>query len=161
MLPSCFADAIFRSDLFETPRRSIVSHPESDALCMQRRQLPAFSCPRMHTSADKNHNDHRRTGRGVSCPPPQFGQLVDIYSDRVELIREKHNTCLIYTNLGSVTTPPHRIWSAGGCKQFAFAIRAKLGLTPQMDVGPYAYDNDSSLSTSKHVQNTLVSLGRH
>ena len=23
-------------------------------------------------------------------------------------------------------------------KQFAFAIRAKLGLTPQMDVGPYA-----------------------
>ena len=24
-------------------------------------------------------------------------------------------------------------------KQFAFAIRAKLGLTPQMDVGPYAH----------------------
>ena len=24
-------------------------------------------------------------------------------------------------------------------KQFVFAIRAKLGLTPQMDVGPYAY----------------------
>ena len=24
-------------------------------------------------------------------------------------------------------------------KQFVFAIWAKLGLTPQMDVGPYAY----------------------
>ena len=25
-------------------------------------------------------------------------------------------------------------------KQFVFVIRAKLGLTPKMDVGPYAYD---------------------
>ena len=36
----------------------------------------------------------------------------------------------------SATTPhpPNLV----GCKQFAFAIRAKLGFTPQMDVGPYA-----------------------
>ena len=26
-------------------------------------------------------------------------------------------------------------------KQVVFAIRAELGLTPQMDVGPYAYDH--------------------
>ena len=47
--------------------------------------------------------EHRRTGRGGSCPPPiravcrhEFGQSVDI-------IRAKHNTCLNNMNLGSVT----------------------------------------------------------
>ena len=34
------------------------------------------------------------------------------------------------------TPPPPNLV---GFKQFASAIRAKLGLTPQMDVGPYAY----------------------
>ena len=29
-------------------------------------------------------------------------------------------------------------------KQFVFAIRAKLGLTPKMDVGPYAYASGRS-----------------
>ena len=37
----------------------------------------------------------------------------------------------------SATTPPPP--NLVGCKQRAIAIRAKLGLTPQMDVGPYAY----------------------
>ena len=46
---------------------------------------------------------------------PQFGQFVDINSGRVDIFRAKHNTCLINTNLGSVsavngknsaTTPP-------------------------------------------------------
>ena len=44
----------------------------------------------------------RDGGQGGSCPP-QFGQFVDIHSDRVDIIRAKHNTCLNNTNLGSVT----------------------------------------------------------
>ena len=42
--------------------------------------------------------------------------------------------------IGSATVH-YNLFSLAGPrdKQFAFAIRAKLGLTPQMDVGPYAY----------------------
>ena len=32
-------------------------------------------------------------------------------------------------------------------KQVVFAIRAKLGLTPQMDVRPYAYDYNRNITT--------------
>ena len=45
--------------------------------------------------------------------------------------------------------PPHRIWSAAN--NFAFAIRAKLGLIPQMDVGPYAYDQ-TTLDFNSHLE---------
>ena len=39
---------------------------------------------------------------------------------------------------GKCLLPPRPPPNLVGCKQFAFAIRAKLGLTPQTDVGPYA-----------------------
>ena len=37
-------------------------------------------------------------------------------------------------------------------KQVVFAIRAKLGLTPQMGVGPYAYDGQSSFYVAMPLQ---------
>ena len=43
----------------------------------------------------------------------------------------------------SATTPPHRIWIPENFCSYppppTESIRAKLGLPPQMDVGPYAY----------------------
>ena len=44
-----------------------------------------------------------------------------------------------------------------GCKQFAFAIRAKLGLTPQMDVGPYAASIHKPSNNAALALETLVS----
>ena len=40
-------------------------------------------------------------------------------------------------------------------KQVVFAIRAELGLTPQMDVGPYAYGTGHNLTICKHVLSRL------
>ena len=48
--------------------------------------------------------------------------------------------------------PPNLV----GCKQFAFAIRAKLGLTPQMDVGPYAYVYPGRLSAAWSIVSSIV-----
>ena len=36
-------------------------------------------------------------GSGGAVAPPHFGQFVDINSGRVDIIRAKHNTCLINT----------------------------------------------------------------
>ena len=90
---------------------------------------------------------HRRTGRGTGR------QL-----QRVDIIRAKHNTCLNNTNLGSVTgvngnnsgtnisattpSPPPQNMDPGKYLLLpppTESIRAKLGLPPQMDVGPHAY----------------------
>ena len=81
-------------------------------------------------------SDHRRTGRGAgggSCPPiravcrHEFGQRVDI-------IRAKHNICLNYTNLGSVTAVNGKNTNLGPVT----AVNWTNSATPQnMDPGKF------------------------
>ena len=43
-------------------------------------------------------------------------------------------------------------------KQVVFAIRAKLGLTPQMDVRPYAYAPIKQVNLVNHPHDFILSL---
>ena len=88
--------------------------------------------------------------------PPQFGQFVDINSGKESTLFGQNTIHVCFTPRsllryvsGGVTNETFIgyysttviiiFFSLAGPrdKQFAFAIRAKLGLTPQMDVGPY------------------------
>ena len=96
-------------------------------------------------------NSSWRTGRGG---PPIRAVCRHEFEQRVDIIRARHNTCLNNTNLGSVTAvngkkTPNLGYVTGvngyGSRKISpttspptESIRAKLGLPPQMDVGPYA-----------------------
>ena len=84
------------------------------------------------------------------------------------MIRAKCNTCLNNTNLGyvtgvngknSATTPPpteHRIMTnSATTPPPTESIRAKLGLPPQMDVGPYAYE-EADILIAQHAISYLL-----
>ena len=75
-------------------------------------------------------------GTSIHLPEIRFGSGNKGDVHRVLLYdRQKIGTAIV----------PYYFFSLAGPrdKQFVFAIRAKLGLTPQMDVGPYAYGYDA------------------
>ena len=111
------------------------------------------------------------TGAGGAAAPPIRAVCRHEFGQRVLIIRAKRNTRLNNSNLGSVTavngknsaapqnmdpgkkfmllppppTEPRIMWIP---EHFCYypppteSIRAKLGLPPQMDVGPYAYEEE-------------------
>ena len=120
---------------------------------------------------------------GAVAPPPIRAVCRHQFGQRVDIIRTKHNTCLINTskfaeirfgwgNKGDV----HRVllynrqkigsaivhyffFLPGGPldEQFAFANQAKLSLTPQMAVGPYAYACMHARMHAHHIRTYIHS----